>query len=598
MPKKKKEEIKLTPSKYQTDIINFIKHDVGNLVVEAAAGCGKTSTLVMAINEIDNERKILFCAFNKDIVKDIKKKTKEHDNVEVMTVHGLGLRMLRNNLEREYKLIPNENKYRSHIINNMSFYSSINTYSLGKKLYIKYLNNICQLINLLRLNLSQTEEDALELIYLHDIDIIADEVDVAFKVIQWGKNDLDEVDYTDMIWLPNELHLKPYGVQYDFVFGDECQDFSTAQRELLLKCKKINTRFIFVGDENQSIYGFASADKESFRKLKELPNTKTLPLRISYRCAKNIVRFAQNYVPTIEANDADDRMGEIRYDVALNEVSDGDMILCRNNAPLMKIYNDFIKSGKKCFIRGKDIGKNLKTLLDTTDKELLNVDLRHDGVFVRLYDALFTMRDNIIRNQAIDKTAAMNTPIITNFLDKIRALETLSDGILTTKELREKIDNVFSDKNLEGISLSTIHKAKGLEANNVYIACKSLMPSKSANKDWEREQERNLIYVAYTRAKNTLGFLSESDFGTYISNSSESLKVIENKVNLVLDKVSMGIEPTNSEQIKLFYDKKPTIEVIKRGTSKNLSETQTKISNINNKSLNSLFQRKLSKIKR
>lgn len=598
MGRKKKEEVKLTPSKYQIDIINFIKHDVGNLVVEAAAGCGKTSTLVMAINEIDCDKKILFCAFNKDIVKDIKKKTKEHENVEVMTVHGLGLRVLKNNFDREYKLIPNDNKYRSHIINNMKVYSSINTYGLGKKNYIKYLNNICQLVNLLRLNLSQTENDAMELIYLHDIDILADEVDVAFKVINWGKENLDEIDYTDMIWLPNELYLKPYGVQYDFVFGDECQDFSTAQRELLLKCKKINTRFIFVGDENQSIYGFASADKESFRKLKELPNTKTLPLRISYRCAKSIVHFAQNYVPTIESNDADDRMGEVKYEVPLDEVSDGDMILCRNNAPLMKLYNDFIKSGRKCFVRGKDIGKNLKTLLDSTDMEYLNVDLNHDGVFVRLYDSLFTMRDNIIRNQAIDKAAAMNTPIIVNLLDKIHALETLSEGILTTNELREKIDSVFSDKTLDGISLSTIHKAKGLEANNVFIACKSLMPSKSASKDWEKEQEKNLMYVAYTRAKNKLGFLTESGFGNYVSGGTETLKVIENKVNSVLDKVSMGIEPTSKEQINSFYKKTPTIEIVRRGTSKNLNETQTKISNINNKSLNSLFQRKLSKLKR
>ena len=44
---------------------------------------------------------------------------------------------------------------------------------------------------------------------------------------------------------------------------------------------------------------------------------------------------------------------------------------------------------------------------------------------------------------------------------------------------------MFSDKKTNGISLSTIHKAKGLEANNVYIACRSLMPSKSATQPWE-----------------------------------------------------------------------------------------------------------------
>jgi superfamily I DNA/RNA helicase len=67
----------------------------------------------------------------------------------------------------------------------------------------------------------------------------------------------------------------------------------------------------------------------------------------------------------------------------------------------------------------------------------------------------------------------------------IKALEILSDDINTADELIEKISNIFSDRKTGGISLSTVHKAKGLEANNVYIACKELMPSSKAKKDWE-----------------------------------------------------------------------------------------------------------------
>ena len=92
-----------------------------------------------------------------------------------------------------------------------------------------------------------------------------------------------------------------------------------------------------------------------------------------------------------------------------------------------------------------------------------------------------------------------------------------------------KINAIFSD-NAEngGIILSTIHKSKGLEADRVFIIHSELMPSKFAKKAWERTQEKNLIYVAYTRAKSVLGFVS--DFNAYEKGSSEErVKVKESE---------------------------------------------------------------------
>ena len=63
----------ITPSNYQEAIFDFIEHGNGNLLIEANAGCGKTTTMVKAISLIDKDKKILFCAFNNEIVKDIEK---------------------------------------------------------------------------------------------------------------------------------------------------------------------------------------------------------------------------------------------------------------------------------------------------------------------------------------------------------------------------------------------------------------------------------------------------------------------------------------------------------------------------------------------
>jgi late competence protein required for DNA uptake (superfamily II DNA/RNA helicase) len=89
--KKETEKIEYKWSKFQENIFSWIEHDQGHLVVEAVAGSGKTTTLVKCLDFISDKCKVLMSAFNTDIVTELKKKTKDKDNVEVRTIHGLGL---------------------------------------------------------------------------------------------------------------------------------------------------------------------------------------------------------------------------------------------------------------------------------------------------------------------------------------------------------------------------------------------------------------------------------------------------------------------------------------------------------------------------
>lgn len=575
--------IDFVPSKYQENIFDFIQHGVGNVVVEACAGSGKTSTLIKCISLIPEDKRILFCAFNKEIVKELTTKVGKRQNVDIKTIHSLGFSILMRNF-KGIDVVPHHTKYREYVMNNISYLSTLNTYALGRKKFLKFINNICSLIDYSRYNLYETHKDIQKLIKRHDIDIIGDEIDVTIQALQWGKENIDRIDYGDMVWLPNVLFLKTYGFDYDYIFVDEAQDLSTVQRELLMKCQKMGTRYAFFGDENQSIYNFAGADIESFRKLKSIPNTISLPLSISYRCAENIVKFAQNYVSNIESNN-DGRKGEVIRNGKISDIEYGDMVLCRNNAPLIKLYNELIKLGKTCYIKGKDIGINLKEMVESVDQDELNVDLTKDGVFVRLYQNLFETRNNEMILSGLDEETIMNDSKLSNKLDMIKALETLSEGINTKQELIEKIENIFSDKKQEGISLSTVHKSKGLESKNVYIACASLMPSKTAIQKWEKEQEHNLMYVAFTRAKDKLVFLDENDFAYLLDNSNNSLKTIEKQVNFVLNKsTSLHIKNVsdalniirNSKKLEThFTTNKTTLENKSKKTNK-LQAFQTK----------------------
>lgn len=545
MPRKKKEteKIEYPWSPYQRAIFDYIEHEHGHLVVEAAAGSGKSTTLIKCLDFIPNNDKVLLTAFNTDIVNELKKKTSDRPNVEVRTLHGLGLLFIKKNIPQA-SAIPEPFKYDSFIKNNIKELTSINTYTLRGREYFRYLDNIKKFVDFGRYYLCQTVRDLDFIEERYGIDTIADEKEVALKVMEWGKNALETIDYTDMVWLPNVLYLKPLGLLFDFIMVDECQDMNKAERELVLKCFKMGTRMMSVGDSSQMLYAFSGGDPESFNALKSIPNTKCLPLSISYRCGKSIVDFAKKIVPTIEA--ADNAVdGQVVKNVSLDAVKDGDMILCRNNAPLVQIYNEFLKLGKKSFIRGKDIGNNLKAIVKSTKQDELNADCKADGVFVRLYDDLFVSRNKLMEKFGIDADTAINSPQIQNKLDMINALEILAEGIKTSEEIIEKIDEIFPKRDKkDGISLSTIHKAKGLEANNVFIACDSLMPSKSAKKDWEIRQEYNLMYVAYTRAKHILGFIDEKDFEKFDTSNSNSIAIlrrIEYQVNKVLGKTTKVI---------------------------------------------------------
>ena len=535
---KKKTAIEYEPSQYQKAIFDYIQHEKGNLVVEAAAGSGKTYTLVKALSLIPQDKRVLMTAFNKDIVKELTKKVKEFPNVEVRTLHGLGMILTTRGLGIG-GMKPEAYKYTQLIYNHWQDLSKTNINKLSRNARKSFVENTKKLVDFGRFYLATTRSEMIELMIKYDIPCVADEVDVALKVMAIGGKNLDSIDYTDMIWMPHiyDLHLQE--CEYDFIMVDECQDLNVAERNLVLRCLKEGGRLIAVGDSNQCIYGFSGSDPDSFRAIQSIPNTVSMPLSISYRCPESVVKFAQNLVPSIEAKQGAEE-GVILDCVSLDDVHDGDMVLCRNNAPLLQVYCKLLEQGKRAYIRGSDVGKNLQNIVIGTHKDYLHTNLKRDGVFIRLYEDLFNSRKAIMERYGISQEDAMKHETIQAKLDMIRALEVLGADLTTTEELTKKIEDIFpkNDKG-EGIMLSTVHKAKGLEADNVFIACASLMPSKSALDEWQVQQERNLMYVAYTRAKKVLGFLNEEetpDFDNFSSKLEAKLRQAEMMVAAILGK--------------------------------------------------------------
>lgn len=529
-----------TPSPYQEKIFDFIVHGNGNAVISAKAGSGKTSTCVTAIKLIKPKNKVMFLAFNKSIAEELSQKLKDYPNVEVRTSHSLGFAIIRKNVEGEVEL--DEFKYRRYVKSNISELTTIDVTLTKNQLY-NYIESICALVDFARFNLAQTAEEVKSLAVKYDVPIFFDECDVVIKVLEWGKTELNSIDYTDMVWLPVELSMNARAFQKDFIFIDECQDQSLMSIELFLKCFKRGTRFIAVGDEDQCINTFCGSSEEAFQYMKDYPKTSQFDLPICYRCPKTVVELAKTLVPDIECRE-DAPKGDIIEKCWTSSLRSGDMVLCRSKAPLLKVYTKLLRKGIQCHIKGQDIGINLKKLIEEVDIEELNTNLKSDGVFVRLYDNLFEIRNKLMETKGLDYQDATLTNYITNMYDMIKALTVLAENYTTKTELLSHIDEIF-DETREGVILSTIHKAKGLEADNVYILCNSSMPSSLAKKEWEKNAEQNLIYVAYTRAKSKLGFISEDEIKPFGVSQGEDkilneLSLIENLVCRVLGKTPVG----------------------------------------------------------
>jgi DNA helicase-2/ATP-dependent DNA helicase PcrA len=227
-----------------------------------------------------------------------------------------------------------------------------------------------------------------------------------------------------------------------------------------------------------------------------------LPLTVTRRCPKTHVALVQDVVPEFVAA-PEAPQGSIEYvnmAEAISRIEQGDLVQCRNNAPLASFCWKLLKRGLKVAIAGKQVGDGLIALIKRLKaKSLEELISKIEGYREREAAKCEKMRNGEAAKAALD--------------DKCDAIIFLSEGLDSVPALIALITSIFDDFDETGcpkaaVLLSTVHKAKGLEADNVWILDPSLMPAKWAKQAWELEQEQNLIYVARTRSKNLLGFIS------------------------------------------------------------------------------------------
>lgn len=526
-------------SPYQISIFDEIEHGIGNMVITAAAGSSKTTTIENCLRFIPKGKRSLFLAFNVSTVDKLKSEIVNVENVRIMTFHGLGNRILRENEIITEDTIIDEFKYSRYIKQHISeLTSKENIEQLGIK-SVSYIANIISLTNYARYYMAMRERDIKEVANIYGIVPVSDDFEVVRKVLIWGKEHIETIDHTDMIWLPNIMNLTTKYFLFDFIFIDEAQDTTLAHQQLVDKTFKRGCRFIAVGDPRQQINVWCGATEKAIENYEKRPNTKKLSLPVSYRCPKVIVEAAKQYAPEIvAAEDAKD--GQILFDVSPNDAKPGDMVLCRIISKLIEQYMSYLRNNKKAYLKGSDGIK--ETYLDLISrvnaKRIDSRCLTTNGLIPQLYKLYFERLEEIENRLNIDEEEALYHYEILSLYDDIEALKVLSEGIETVEELVDKINTIFNGEKDNAIILSTVHKAKGMEADNIFILCPSLMPSRLANKAWEIKAEENLTYVAITRAKKTLNYIKEDKkgfFRNFVSTNDMKTEVehIRERINYV-----------------------------------------------------------------
>lgn len=523
------------PTFEQKKIFAFFENENGHGMIDAVAGSGKTSTIVSGIDFISKSNKILFCAFNKKIQEEINHKTITKSNVLVKTTYALGLAILKHHFDvfknnpkadtSKYFNILNDklkknkegnsylspSKFTEYFDKIKSEYYSNKNKEEPDVFYKTFFTNYYRLVDLLRYTLSYSKGTDVfkKLVEKYSIDINPDDLpllelyrkllEIAIETGNHKAKLFGIYDFADMIFLPCEFKLRSPNV-YDIVMVDECQDLSNAQLKTITKYLKKNGRFFAVGDPFQSIYGFAGASPESFNNIVTIFKPRMFKLTNCFRCSSEIVELAKEIRPDITTtNTYKSRIEKIKFSEITKQIKKGDFVLSRHNCDLFEVVFKLLNHNVKCKILGKN--EILKSLKDVIPNNKLDNEFYYQELPIHLGKIYKNAEIKLGNNPA-------NYEKLENLSDSINILKTCFfnyQSANTLNKLFEYIDNLMDCDDKDSVILSSIHRAKGLERNNVYIIGYEKLPFKKEKMlEWQIYQENCLKYVAITRAKINL----------------------------------------------------------------------------------------------
>jgi ATP-dependent DNA helicase UvrD/PcrA len=486
----------------QIPILNWFESGSHHLVVRARAGTGKSFTIRAGV-KLAPETSILIAAFSKNIQMDMESLMGPFPNGRIQTLHAVGYACIRRFRER-IKVEFNSNRADTLADAVCGPRAPDAIKRLVSKLHTKgreIAPHATKIGDLAVIQIKfECEPDeswtaqGFDAAYVEQKAL--DAMELAATIQSGGT-----IDGSDMIFLP--LRNGWLTKQFAAVVVDEAQDMTPAQLEIAMGVLFDGGRICIVGDDRQAIFGFRGADSDSLDRLKAELGAAELGLTTTRRCCQAVVRLAQTLVPDFEAHseNPEGEILELNTSKLVSAAGPGDFILSRVNAPLVSTAMQLLRAGKRARVAGRDIGAGLKALIRKLNAKSVPDLLRKIEVWSQREVARIEAQMAKVTN---GRRAALQSKMEA-VRDQADMLVSLSDGAKNAAEVTDRIEALFTDDGLGAagmITCSSVHRAKGLEANRVFVLRDTLRDS--------NREEQNIAYVAYTRAKLSLVLVSDS----------------------------------------------------------------------------------------
>lgn len=525
--------MRLTPEQEQA------VHTEGNQKIEAVAGSGKTSTL-LAYAKARPKQSILYLAFNRAVRDDADKKMLQQGlkHVTVQTAHALA-----------YRAVASQGKFGKLDVTPSVKVSEL-VEMLGLTRQIKDYATACKLAHHVNQCLSFFCNSAL--LRFQDTDYLSvmthpEAIEFVSKyheaILHHTKRWMEKM-YSGQVPMTHDFYLKLFHylnpkLPYDVILFDEGQDASPVMLDIFLKQDAVK---VIVGDRHQQIYGWRYA-VNALEQIQFPTNTLTQSFRFDdgiAACAMKVLQLKQllgdnqpiliqgtEQKPSAKTKACIARTNIKLLEKAINRLDDKKTIyyfegglngytFASQNASIYDVLNLYLD--KKRLIRSELI-RSFPAFenLEQYAKETLDTELDMVCQLVRKYKAELIDLLNELKNRQIESKDKATD--IFSTVHKAKGMEydivTLTDDFITESKIKaavEKAQEQEQEQRYERLRLIQAEKPLGLDVKAIP------MPA-----NWREtlKEEINILYVAVTRAKNSL-LVSEELFQYFTGKKPES----------------------------------------------------------------------------
>jgi DNA helicase-2/ATP-dependent DNA helicase PcrA len=365
-----------------------------------------------------------------------------------------------------------------------------------------------------------------------------------FRDYERGKGRRGLIDFDDILGLTTDLlegdreAAQTVRSRYSWFTVDEYQDTTPLQARLLELWLGDRRDICVVGDEDQTIYTFAGASPEHLQGFAERhPGSRVIDLLENYRSSPQVLSLANRLLasaggvkrlmatlpdgPEPIIRTVGDGEAEVTFIVErvrtllVEGVPAREMaVLVRLNAQVEPFETAFMRAGIRYQVRGQRFFERREVRTAVRALEHLPEESAGEDLVAAAREAWrdqlgFDPDEELVGREARERHAALSTllAIVTELAGPVEGSspgDRSRDAVLA--ELAGRAEGE-AQGDADGVELLTLHRAKGLEWEAVFIPSleEGLLPVSQAGDDQEAlAEERRLLYVGITRARRHL----------------------------------------------------------------------------------------------